>query len=73
MRTAIEQRKDLAIDIENDDRPAADIDDLAVARRQILERKDDMFAHVNPITAKPPEKTKRRQPNPVTVRTSCLR
>jgi len=56
MRTAIEQSKDLAVDIENDNRPAADIDDLAVARRQVLERKDYMFAHANLITAKPLEK-----------------
>ena len=46
MRTAIEQREELAVDMEHDDVAAVDVDDLVAAGRNVRRARDDVTGHV---------------------------
>jgi hypothetical protein len=47
MRTAIEQREELAIDVEHDDVAALDANNLVAAGRDVRGAGDDMPGHVS--------------------------
>ena len=46
MRTTVEQREELAIDMEHDDVAAVDTDDLVAAGRDLGDAGDDVTGHL---------------------------
>lgn len=47
MRAAVQQRKELAVDVEHDDIAACDVDDLVAAGQDVAGSRDDVTGHVD--------------------------